>query len=221
MCVWPARAVIEPICRLAPVGLNPGLAALWWLNAFAMFLKPILFLFLPSSLCDPPPTFLLVRISSLLKLMLWVSTGLLALRRLSRISCVTQHDAADLSPLPKYGCVKKAGEVLGARSLLSLTDRSLGLDAQFCTAEFFTLGLTCGMCERRGVLWFTALKPQVENFPLLLRIIHNIVGWTYLYMFTLWFYQFEVFNVFSQEDLLCWSYRNIKHVNKTKARWAT
>lgn len=48
VCVWPARAVIEPICRLAPVGLNPGLTALLrWLNAFAMFLKPILFL--------PPP----------------------------------------------------------------------------------------------------------------------------------------------------------------------
>lgn len=47
VCVWPARAVIEPICRLAPVGLNPGLTALRWLNAFAVFLKPILFLFLP------------------------------------------------------------------------------------------------------------------------------------------------------------------------------
>lgn len=58
VCVWPARAVIEPICRLAPVGLNPGLTALRWLNAFAMFLKPILFLFLPSSLDNlpsPPP----------------------------------------------------------------------------------------------------------------------------------------------------------------------
>lgn len=54
VCVWPARAVIEPICRLAPVGLNPGLTALRWLNAFAMFLKPILFLFLPSSLDNPP-----------------------------------------------------------------------------------------------------------------------------------------------------------------------
>ena len=50
VCVWPARAVIEPICRLAPVGLNPGLTALRWLNAFAVFLKPILFLFLPPSL---------------------------------------------------------------------------------------------------------------------------------------------------------------------------
>lgn len=46
VCVWPARAVIEPICRLAPVGLNPGLTALRWLNAFAVFLKPIL---------PPPP----------------------------------------------------------------------------------------------------------------------------------------------------------------------
>lgn len=57
VCVWPARAVIEPICRLAPVGLNPGLTALRWLNAFAMFLKPILFLFLspPSPSLDKPP----------------------------------------------------------------------------------------------------------------------------------------------------------------------
>lgn len=56
VCVWPARAVIEPICCLAPVGLNPGLTALRWLNAFAMFLKPILFLFLPSSLNNLPPS---------------------------------------------------------------------------------------------------------------------------------------------------------------------
>lgn len=56
VCVWPAIAVIEPICRLAPVGLNPGLTALRWLNAFAMFLKPVLFLFLPSSLDRPPTT---------------------------------------------------------------------------------------------------------------------------------------------------------------------
>lgn len=56
VCVWPPRAVIEPICRLAPVGLNPGLAALRWLNAFTMFLKPILFLFLaPPSSCHNPP----------------------------------------------------------------------------------------------------------------------------------------------------------------------
>lgn len=98
VCVWPARAVIEPICRLAPVGLNPGLTALRWLNAFAVFLKPILFLFLPPlpSLWQPPPTFLLVRMNSLLKLMLKVSIGLVTLRSVSCISCVTQHDTADL-----------------------------------------------------------------------------------------------------------------------------
>lgn len=58
VCVWPARAVIEPICRLAPVGLNPGLMALRWLNVFAMFLKPILFLFQPPCLLPvlPPST---------------------------------------------------------------------------------------------------------------------------------------------------------------------
>lgn len=56
VCVWPARAVIEPICRLAPVGLNPGLTALRWLNAFAMFLKPILFLpHTPTPSLDNPP----------------------------------------------------------------------------------------------------------------------------------------------------------------------
>lgn len=55
VCVWPARAVIEPICRLAPVGLNPGLTALRWLNAFAMFLKPILFLLPPPTSLDNPP----------------------------------------------------------------------------------------------------------------------------------------------------------------------
>lgn len=59
VCVWPATAVIEPICRLAPVGLKPGLTALRWLNAFTMFLNPILFLFLPphphpTSLDNPP-----------------------------------------------------------------------------------------------------------------------------------------------------------------------
>lgn len=54
VCVWPARTVIEPICRLAPVGLNPGLTALRWLNAFAMFLKLFLVFFLPTSVDIPP-----------------------------------------------------------------------------------------------------------------------------------------------------------------------
>lgn len=63
VCVWPPRAVIEPICRLAPVGLNPGLTALRWLNAFTMFLKPILFLFLAPPLrpVTTLPTALLVQ----------------------------------------------------------------------------------------------------------------------------------------------------------------
>lgn len=48
--------------------------------------------------------------------------------------------------------LKEVGEVLGARSLLSLTDRYMGFDARFCAAEFFTLGLTSGMCESVVVL---------------------------------------------------------------------
>lgn len=62
-----------------------------------------------------------------------------------------QHDTTDLCP-EKKGCVKEVGEVLGARSLLSLTDRYMGFHARFCAAEFFTLGLTSGMCESRVVL---------------------------------------------------------------------
>lgn len=54
--------------------------------------------------------------------------------------------------LKKKGPVKEVGEVLGARSLLSLTDRCMGFHARFCAAEFFTLGLTSGMCESRAVL---------------------------------------------------------------------
>lgn len=84
--------------------------------------------------------------------MLKVSIGLLTLKSVSCISCVTLHDTADLCPQKKRGSVKEIGEVLGARSLLSLTDRYMGFHAQFCAAEFFTLGLTSGMCESRVVL---------------------------------------------------------------------
>lgn len=52
----------------------------------------------------------------------------------------------------KGGSVKEVGEVSGARSVLSLTDRRMGFHARFCAAESFTLGLTSGMCELRVVL---------------------------------------------------------------------
>ena len=76
----------------------------------------------------------------------------MTLRSVSYISCVTQHDTADLCAGKKKGSVKEVAEVLGARSLLSLTDRRTGFHARFCAAEFFTLGLTSGMCEWRVVL---------------------------------------------------------------------
>lgn len=73
----------------------------------------------------------------------------MAHKSISGVSCVKQHDAADLCA---GAPAKEAGEVLGACSPPSLTDRCTGLDAQFCAAEFFTLGLTSGMCEARAVL---------------------------------------------------------------------
>lgn len=60
-------------------------------------------------------------------------------------------------------CVTEIGEVLGARSLFSLTDRQMGLNAKFCAAEYFTLGLTSGMCEARAALRFTVYNSEVEN----------------------------------------------------------
>lgn len=63
----------------------------------------------------------------------------------------------------KGGSVKEVGEVSGARSVLSLTDRCMGFHARFCAAESFTLGLTSGMCESRVVLWFTVFNSEVEN----------------------------------------------------------
>lgn len=52
----------------------------------------------------------------------------------------------------KKESVKEAGEEFEARSVLSLTDRYMGLRTRFCAAEFFTLGLMSGMCESRVVL---------------------------------------------------------------------
>lgn len=56
VCVWPPRAVIEPICRLAPVGLNLGLTALRWLALLLCSLNPFYFFFSspPPSLDNPP-----------------------------------------------------------------------------------------------------------------------------------------------------------------------
>lgn len=130
VCVWPARAVIEPICRLAPVGLNPGLTALWWFKRFCcvpsthfVSLSPLL------HFMTTPLTFLLVRISSLLKLMLF---GFHCVCRPSRayLAYLVLHSVTwQIYFLPQKCPVKEVGEVLGACSLLSLTDHCMGLDA--------------------------------------------------------------------------------------------
>lgn len=188
VCVWPARAVIEPICRLAPVGLSTGLAARRWLNVLLCSLNPFCFLF------SPPPLDSSSNLSSSKK---WLFYWNWSCSRFGqpppplrdhtlRILCFAAGRGRFISQgeKKKKGSGKEVGEVSRPRSPLSPTDRCLGLNTLFSAAEFFTLGLVSGMCESGAVPWFTIFNAQVETSRL------------------------DIFYAHFQPDISCWDLTN-------------